>query len=115
MVTSEPPTGHATGLVDVLLPELPWVKNAVLRAQNNLIDLGFAHVPVITPEDLLIAKCFSFRNAPDRFQDLDDLKEILTHVEDLDIDYLMRTLDGFSLVIPEQVRKFAPKGLLREE
>jgi hypothetical protein len=111
MVTSQPEEGEVAGLVDILLPGLPWVPAAVARAQHNIIDLGFADVPVITPEDLIVAKCFAVRNAPDRFQDLDDLKELLTHVKDLDIDYTRRALQLHGLAIPEPVRKFAPASL----
>ncbi len=112
MITSMPLANEVTGMIDVLLPELPWVKVAVERAQANLIDLGFAFVPVITPEDLIVAKCFSVRNSPDRFQDLDDLKELLGHVKELDIDYLREKLATFSLEIPDQVQKYAPASLL---
>lgn len=112
MITSTPLANEVTGMVDVLLPELPWVKVAVERAQANLIDLGFAFVPVITPEDLIVAKCFSVRNSPDRFKDLDDLKELLGHVKELDIDYLREKLATFSLEIPDQVQKYAPASLL---
>lgn len=105
MITSTPIANEVTGMVDVLLPELPWVKVAVERAQANLIDLGFAFVPVITPDDLIVAKCFSVRNSPDRFKDLDDLKE-------LDIDYLREKLATFNLEIPDQVQKYAPASLL---
>ena len=112
MITSTPLANEVTGMIDVLLPELPWVKVAVERAQANLIDLGFAFVPVITPEDLIVAKCFSVRNSPDRFKDLDDLKELLGHVKELDIDYLREKLATFSLEIPDQVQKYAPASLL---
>ena len=111
MVTSSPSEGSLTGLVDILLPEVPWVQVAVERSQANMIDLGFATVPVITPEDLIVAKSYSVRNSPDRFQDLDDLKELLTNVKELDLDYIRRRLAEFSLVIPEQVRKFAAPSL----
>jgi hypothetical protein len=68
-------------------------------------------VPVITPEDLIVAKCFAFRNSPDRFQDLDDLKALLTHVKNLDVDYLRRQMEAYSLEVPEPVRKFAPRSI----
>jgi predicted nucleotidyltransferase len=113
MITSEPMKGQLTGLVDILLPEIVWVTHAVQRAQANRIDLGFDMVPVITPEDLIVAKCFAFRNSPDRFQDLDDLKELLTHVKNLDVDYLRRQLEAYSLEVPEPVRKFAPRSIRR--
>ncbi len=113
MITSEPLQGQLTGLIDILLPEIPWVTSAVNRAQANRIDLGFDMVPVITPEDLIVAKCFAYRNSPDRFQDLDDLKELLSHVKDLDVDYLRRQMEAFSLEIPAPVRKFAPPSITK--
>jgi hypothetical protein len=106
MVTSVPMTGESKGLIDILLPDLPWVSKAVKRAQHNRLDLGFAAVPVITPEDLIIAKCYSLRNSPDRFQDLDDIKEIFINIQDLDRDYLESSLQELDLVIPEQVVGF---------
>ena len=107
MVTSEPPASELTGLVDILLPELPWVIDAVGRAQDNLIDLGFAKVPVITAEDLILAKCYAVRNCPDRFQDLDDLNQLFKDVQDLDTDYLRRRLVELKLTIPEHIKQFA--------
>jgi len=107
MVTSEPLPSELTGLVDILLPELPWVLDAVGRAQDNLIDLGFAKVPVITAEDLILAKCYAVRNFPDRFQDLDDLKQLFKDVQDLDTDYLRRRLVELKLTIPEHIKQFA--------
>jgi hypothetical protein len=107
MVTSEPPASELTGLVDILLPEVPWVLDAVGRAQDNLIDLGFAKVPVITAEDLILAKCYAVRNSPDRFQDLDDLKQLFKDVQDLDTDYLRRRLVELKLTIPEHIKQFA--------
>jgi hypothetical protein len=111
MVTSEPPASELTGLVDILLPEVPWVLDAVGRAQDNLIDFGFAKVPVITAEDLILAKCYAVRNSPDRFQDLDDLKQLFRDVKDLDTDYLRRRLVELQLTIPVHIKQFAPDVL----
>jgi hypothetical protein len=111
MVTSSPAKNEKKGIIDILLPELPWVLQAIERARHNRIDLGFALVPVITPEDLILAKCYALRNSPDRFQDLDDLKEILENVKDLDLDYLRFNLTKLGLSIPKPVQKFAPPGL----
>jgi hypothetical protein len=111
MITSAPPAGDLSGIVDILLPEVSWVTEAVERAQHNRMDLGFAMVPVITPEDLIIAKCQSVSNAPDRFQDLDDLKQLFSDVEDLDIDYLRRRLHELALVIPAPIEAYAPGSL----
>lgn len=112
MVTSQPAAGELTGMVDILLPEISWVVEAVERAQHNKMDLGFAMVPVITPEDLIIAKCQSVANVPDRFQDLDDLKQLFKDVEDLDIDYIRRRLQELSLVIPKALKSNVPRSLL---
>lgn len=108
MITSKPAPDHLKGFIDILLPELPWVEIAVKRAQDNKLDLGFSVVPVITPEDLIIAKCYALRNTPDRFQDLDDLKEIFQLSNMLDIDYLRSQLQKQSLEIPEPVREYSP-------
>jgi len=113
LVTSSPLPNETTGLIDILLPELPWLAQAVERAQHNKLDLGFKSVPVITPEDLILAKCYALNNSPDRFQDLDDLKEIFGYVRDLDLDYLRHNLTGLGLPIPELVRQFAPAGLVK--
>jgi len=113
MVTSTPLPNETTGLIDILLPELPWLAQAVERAQHNKIDLGFKSLPVITPEDLILAKCYALNNSPDRFQDLDDLKEIFGYVKNLDLDYLRHNLTKLELSIPELVRQFAPSSLLK--
>lgn len=110
MVTSTPLPGEFSGLVDILLPNMPWVSQAVQRAQLNKLDFGFAEVPVITPEDLIVAKCFALKNSPDRFQDLDDLKNIFLHDNRLDVIYLREGLLRLALSIPDAVKKYAPKG-----
>jgi hypothetical protein len=51
------------------------------------------------------------RNSPDRFQDLDDLKQLFQDVRDLDTDYLRRRFVELKLKIPEQIRQFAPDVL----
>ena len=111
MITSTPANGEIKGIIDILLPDLPWVKSAVERAQYNKIDLGFAKVPVITPEDLIIAKAYALNNAPDRFQDLDDIKEIFENIPDLDFDYLRETLRELDIAIPSQLKKYYIKRM----
>lgn len=107
MVSSSPSQNEVRGIIDILLPVLPWVAQAVRRARHNKIDLGFARVPVITPEDLILAKCYALNNSPDRFQDLDDLKELFSTVKDLDFDYLKFNLNELGISIPETIQKFA--------
>jgi hypothetical protein len=106
LISTSPKTNQTKGIIDILLPELPWVRKAVERAQFNKIALGFASVPVITAEDLVVAKCYALSNSPERFQDLDDLKEIFLNVKDLDYDYVRSELAHLDLVIPEPVKKF---------
>jgi hypothetical protein len=111
MVTSVATASETKGAIDILLPELPWLTPAVERAHYNRLDLGFAHVPVITPEDLIIAKCYALNNSPERFQDLDDIKEIFLYKHELDLDYLGVRLEALNLQIPKVLKKFAPKGI----
>lgn len=106
LISTSPKTNQTKGIIDILLPELPWVRKAVERAQFNKIALGFASVPVITAEDLVVAKCYAFSNSPERFQDLDDLKEIFLNIKDLDYDYVRSELAHLDLVIPAPVKKF---------
>lgn len=104
LITSEPPPNRQKGVIDILLPVLPWIPEAVKRAQRNRIDLGFATVPVITPEDLIVSKCYALRNSPDRFQDLDDLKDILNNYDQLDREYLRNRLAKLGLTIPKVIK-----------
>ena len=47
LITSHPAPGEFTGIIDILLPRLPWIENAVARAQLNLIELGFGKGGII--------------------------------------------------------------------
>lgn len=114
LITSAPKRGELTGEIDIILPELPWVEAAVSRAQFNRIDLGFAQIPVITPEDLIVAKCYALRNSPDRFQDLDDLKEIFESAIEFDRSYLQSALDRHELTVPKPVLKHYRKMMRRK-
>lgn len=106
MVSATPAKHEMKGIIDILLPVLPWVTQAVERAQYNKINMGFASVPTIPPEDLIVAKCYALNNSPDRFQDLDDLKEIFTAVSDLDLDYVNQQLGMLNVSIPESIKKY---------
>ena len=55
------------------------MEQAVYLAQGNLIDYGFATLPTITPESLIFAKLIALNSNPERYKDLDDIKEILTN------------------------------------
>ena len=113
MITSTPKKDEFSGIIDILLPELPWIFDAVRRAQFNRIDLGFAKVPVITPEDLIVAKCYALSSSPDRFQDLDDIKELFANIPKLDLDYIKTKLETLSLKIPKVLKSSTPTLLKR--
>ena len=101
------------GTVDFLLPAFPWVKNAVKRAQDHIIDFGFAKLPTITPEDLLLAKALALEIEPNRFQDMDDIKSIFAARNALDLTYLVNECDRLKLAFPFVLHAYLPSALRR--
>lgn len=100
--------------LDFILPEMPWFKNALERAQHNKIDFGIgAEVPALTVEDVIIAKLYALKNKPQRFQDLDDLQSIFSAHPDLDLAYLNNAFKESALIIPKELAAVAPKELLK--
>ncbi len=99
--------------IDFLLPSLEWVPEAVKRAQFNLIDYRFAKLPTITPEDLLVAKCYALKREPNRFQDLDDIQSIFQAKLELDLPFIISELERLSLKFPDAVRQSLPSALKR--
>ncbi len=91
--------------IDFLLPFNRWVPSAVSRAQHNLLDYGFATLPTISPEDMLIAKSLAVTNSPDRPYDLDDIKSIVENMESLDIAYLRRQFHELQVQIPQALQE----------
>jgi hypothetical protein len=87
--------------IDFLLPIFPWVADAVRRAQLSRFDFGFATLPTIQPEDLIIAKLQALRDAPERGIDLLDIRSILRSSHSLDFEYLNRKLLEYKLRLPE--------------
>ncbi len=94
--------------LDFLLPTLPWVKNAIMRAQSNKINFGFAKLPTITPEDVVLAKAFALKLEPNRFQDLDDLKSIFLAKTPLNFNYLFNEFECLELTFPKALSGFLP-------
>ena len=90
--------------VDLLLPNLPWVRQAVLRAQDNLIDYRFAKLPTITPEDLVISKAFALSFDSTRPFDQDDINSILEEGAIEDHTYLDENLKRLNLNIKNTKR-----------
>ena len=99
--------------VDLILPIMPWTELALERAQAHRIDFGFARVPCITVEDLVVSKLYALKNRSDRFQDLDDLKEIFSKDQPFDLSYLSDRMAELLLPIPRPLLKAVPKVLVR--
>ena len=99
------------GGVDLLLPEIPWVEQAVHRAQDNTVDFGFGAVPTMTVEDIIIAKLYALQATDLRGKDIDDLQSICASEMELNIAYLAGQISRLELTIPEKARPLMP-GLL---
>ena len=99
--------------VDILLPAVPWVKNAVDRAQGNLVDFGFGPVPALSLEDVILSKLYSLGASQLRAKDLDDLQSIFAVGHELDVPYLAGQMQRMELTIPKAARPLLPETLLR--
>ncbi len=100
--------------VDILLPALPWAKDAVVRAQDNRVDFGFGAVPTLTLEDMILAKLHALSAGIPRPKDLDDLQSIYAaNVEEVDTVYLAAQMRRFAFVAPRTVDPFLPADLLK--
>lgn len=99
--------------VDILLPAIPWVRDAVLRAQSNLVDFGFGPVPVLSVEDVVLSKLYALRASPLRAKDLDDLQSIFEAGHELDTAYLAGRIQQFGIAIPAAAKPLLPKVLLK--
>lgn len=89
------------------MPSIPWVPDAVKRAQNNLRDLGTKRpLPVLTLEDVLISKLLAFQNRATRLKDLADLTSIIETTPSMDNKYLAEKVRALSLTIPKAIEPF---------
>lgn len=113
LVIGRPNLDELESTIDFLLPVLPWVKKAIPRAQDNLIDYGFKKLPTLTPEDIVIAKAFALMISPTRFQDLDDLQSIFSNNNQLDMIYLTSEFEQLALSLPTALKDSTPKALRR--
>lgn len=89
--------------IDFLLPVLPWIRPAVERAQANRLDYGFAMIPTIPPEDLILAKGFALQGSPERPYDLDDMISILKNNPLLDQSYILTKASELGIEFPDQI------------
>jgi hypothetical protein len=87
--------------IDFLLPIFPWVQTAVERAQTNLIDYGFASIPALTAEDLILAKINALQLPEQRAIDIDDILSILQSKLPIDRTYIRRGARLMSFNIPD--------------
>ena len=89
--------------IDLLLPILPWIDPAVRRAQGNQLDYGFGLAPTIYPEDLIVAKLFALRDAPERIDDLTDILSILKTFKALDCGLIRSEIQNHHLPVPPPI------------
>ncbi len=103
---------HAEG-VDILLPVIPWARDAVLRAQDNRVDFGFGPVPAITLEDMILAKLYALTAGIPRPKDMDDLLSIYeANGDEIDTAYLAGQMRRFALAVPATTEPFLPEALV---
>lgn len=99
--------------IDFLLPAMPWVPEAVERAQLHLVDYGFGKLPTITAEDFVLAEAFALQNNPSRYKDLDDLQSLFEASLPLDEIYLVSRFEKYGLNLPREIESLAPRALRR--
>jgi len=108
------PAGEPSGAgVDILLPSIPWLSDAVARAQINSVDFGFGAVPTLTLEDVLIAKLYALNATPLRAKDLDDLQSIFNAGHQVDMPYLAGQMRRFEVTVPHAAEPFLPDLILK--
>jgi hypothetical protein len=117
--TSEPqmvvgrPKGDPHGIgVDFLLPPMPWVPDAIRRAQDNRVDYGFGAVPAITIEDAVLAKLAAL-GASGRAKDADDLESMFAANPPLDVEYLAGQMRKLAITVPVGMKNKAPEILAK--
>ncbi|MFN8392998.1 MAG: nucleotidyl transferase AbiEii/AbiGii toxin family protein [Bdellovibrionota bacterium] len=98
--------------VDFILPTVPWVASALLRAVANQVDFGFGKVPTLTIEDVIVAKLYA-RKGNYRPKDEDDLLSIFAANHQFDFDYLNAQMAKFGLPLPKTIRDKAPPILIK--
>ena len=102
--------------IDFLLPSITWVSGAVKRAQENIKDIGFGlKEPVLTLEDLIVSKLFSFQSNSSRVKDLDDLSNILAQKPRLNNEFLASQISALKLKIPPAIKDYFHYKVLRVE
>ncbi|MBI3017728.1 MAG: nucleotidyl transferase AbiEii/AbiGii toxin family protein [Deltaproteobacteria bacterium] len=88
---------HELIMVDLILAENEFLKNAIQRRQS--FPLLKENVYVVTPEDLILLKLLSLRP-----QDVVDIQNVILHQKKLDKGYLMMWAKKLKLV--SHLKKF---------
>lgn len=99
--------------VDFLLPSIPWMADAIARAQANAVDFGFGAIPALTLEDIIVAKLCALGTTPLRAKDLDDLQSIFSAGHDVDMPYLAGQMRRFETTVPRPAEPFLPDLILK--
>ncbi len=90
--------------VDLILSTMPWVMEAITRAQKNKIKIFEKSYPALTIEDFVISKLYALGHQK-RYKDLDDLEQVLGNNQNFDITYLAGRMDALNLPIPKDLRQ----------
>ena len=98
--------------IDFLLPSNKWAPRALERSQHNRLNFGFALVPTLTVEDVIVAKLIASHRS-EREQDILDLRSIFRAGHEIDVVYVVARMKEFRTQIPHSLEKDAPVELLR--
>lgn len=111
IAVGRPPDNPKGFGVDILLPAMPWMGDAVSRAQSNMVDFGFGRVATLTLEDVIAAKLFALRSVPVRAKDLDDLQSIMAAGHTIDRAYLSGRIRRLGITLPTVAKPLLPEAL----
>lgn len=111
MIIGRPKGDAAAPGIDILLPAIPWVSDAVKRAQANTVDFGFGVLPALTLEDIVLAKLYALGAAQLRAKDLDDLQSIFDAGHHVDLAYVAGQMQRFEIIVPRTAKPFLPDAI----
>lgn len=95
--------------IDFLLSSLPWVEKALERAQE--FDYGGIKAPVMTAEDVILAKLLAVHNKPTRLSDLDDIVSIVETGRDIDWAYISSQIKELRVKLRKEHAPLLPKQI----
>lgn len=81
---------------------------AVELAQRNFLDFGFEKLPTITAESLILAKLTALSTSPERFQDIDDIREIVSSLP-IDYDYVLSQVARQAICVEQDLLRLFNK------